>query len=125
MTFPWLELEEHSCGNHGGAVRQPCNIRPANAANWVIVARIPPGLRSKTKVQERISDADLSKLSVQELTDLQTDIHAAIRAVIRGMNEAKLRGRDAPEKGLLHPSAPPASRNLAEERDAWLASRKR
>lgn len=87
--------------------------------------QFPPGLRSETKVQERISDAELSKLSVRELTDLQLHIHAAIRATIRGMNEAKLRGRGLPEHGLANTPATPVRRNLAEERDAWLASRKR
>ena len=77
-------------------------------------------------MQEPISDAVLERLSVRELTDLQADIHTAIRAAIRRINDAKL-NPGAHRFGDSRPAggpAEPAKRSLAEERDAWLAKRK-
>ena len=56
-----------------------------------------------------MTDAQLEKLTVKELTELRAEIEVAIRAAIRAKNSSKL-GRDKID--------------LERERDAWLAAKR-
>ncbi len=67
-----------------------------------------------------MDDAQLKKLSVAELRELQNRIHMAIRAQIRRKQEA-MQHRAGP-KTETREAAP--SVDLATERDAWLARRR-
>ena len=66
-----------------------------------------------------VKSIDLDAMSVQELTELQAQLHVAIRAAIRQRAELKA-GTGQPK-----PEPKPAVIDLARERDAWLAARKR
>lgn len=67
-------------------------------------------------------DVNLETMSVQELLDLQAQIHLAIRAQIREKN-ARLAGTamiPAPTAAATLPRI-----DLERERDQWLASRRK
>ncbi len=72
-----------------------------------------------------MDDAQLSKLSLLELQELQVQLHTAIRAKI-GAQQADMAARAgrpsvAPQKSEV---AATSARDLAQERDAWLARRR-
>jgi hypothetical protein len=69
-----------------------------------------------------MTDAELSKLSLLQLQDLQARLHVAIRAAIRAQQEAKAAHGIAPASQAAAPPAPVL--DLARERDAWLARRR-
>lgn len=79
-----------------------------------------------------MNDADLAKLSLQELKQLQEEIHAAIWAAIRAKNASMASGVQAAPQATAatakstDPKAPNKGGKLTleQERDAWLASRK-
>ena len=68
-----------------------------------------------------MTDAELGKLSLLELRDLQAQIHVAIRARIRAQQARKM-GVE-PIAAPAAPAAQVAPFDLARERDAWLAGR--
>ena len=68
-----------------------------------------------------MNDADeirLEELSVKELTALQARIHEAVRAIIRGRNQAKARPAAAPVVPAVK------AIDLEKERDEWLVARR-
>lgn len=67
-------------------------------------------------------DVNLETMSVQELLDLQAQIHLAIRAQIREKN-ARLAG--APLMSVPTATAVLPRIDLERERDQWLASRRK
>lgn len=62
---------------------------------------------------------ELDKLTLVELRELRNDIDAAIRAIIRERAQAKDRMASPP------PTAEARKIDLASERDAWIAARRR
>ncbi len=65
-----------------------------------------------------MGDPQLDQLSVKELLDLQAQLHTAIRAAIRARKESKA-------NVTARIDLVPAKRDMASERDAWLAARKK
>lgn len=65
-----------------------------------------------------MDDAELNRMSLRELLELQAELHAGIRAAIR----AKRLGVPMPASAGAGPAG--QSLDLERERDAWLARKR-
>lgn len=69
-----------------------------------------------------MSDAELQRMTINELMDLKARAEDAIRARIRARREAKDSG--SRPAGAPGSSGPPAARDIESDFNAWMKSRR-